>query len=100
MNEICKTCDTKNRLGLCEGKNGNFKYCFRKAGSTDGLEKTITPFTTMEDLYLSCEWINTCFEQGSLKFDDYYYTNDKHMLLLYGKYFGDSKEYPIGFVTV
>ena len=81
-------------------KMGILNIVFRKAGSTDGLEKTITPFTTMEDLYLSCEWINTRFEQGSLKFDDNYYTNDKHMILLYGKYFGDSKEYPIGFVTV
>lgn len=50
MNKICETCDTKNRLRLCSGRDGDFKYCFRKAGSTYGLEQTITPFNTTDEL--------------------------------------------------
>ena len=26
---------------MCDGRYGNFRYCFRKVGSTYGLEKTI-----------------------------------------------------------
>ena len=37
MNKLCEICDTRNRLGMCNGRDGDFKYCFRKVGSTNGL---------------------------------------------------------------
>ena len=44
INKICETCDTRNRLCLCNGVEGDFKYCFRKVGSVYDLQETITPF--------------------------------------------------------
>ena len=39
MNKLCEICDTRNRLGICNGRDGDFKYCFRRVGSMNGLEK-------------------------------------------------------------
>ena len=50
MNKLCERCDTRCRLGICDGKEGDFKFCFRRVGSINGLEKTITPFNTLEEL--------------------------------------------------
>ena len=43
MNKLCEICDTRNRLCMCNGRDGDFKYCFRRVGSTNRLEETITP---------------------------------------------------------
>lgn len=51
MNIICNTCDTRLRLNLCEGKYGDFKYCFRKCGSLEGTKESITPFNDLKELY-------------------------------------------------
>lgn len=107
MNDICKNCDTRIRLGLCNGREGDFQYCYRKVGSVNGLEDTITPFNTIDDLYENCEHLKgTIKEQTYL--DNKPYANDEHMVLLYGLYKGepDLEEkiergfvYPIGYVT-
>ena len=55
MNKLCEICDTRNRLGMCNGRDGVFKYCFRKVGSTHRLEETITPFNTLHELYKNQE---------------------------------------------
>jgi hypothetical protein len=92
MNKICETCDTKNRLHLCDGREGNFKYCYRKSGSLDGVEETITPFNSVDELYDKLNYI----EHGSLTMKNYH---GEHMNILLGKYIDfDDKLYPIGFV--
>lgn len=98
MNKICETCDTKNRLGLCDGKDGDFKYCYRKAGSLHGLSESITPFNTIEELYKKIghdrlNWI----DKDSLYMVHYY----KRINLLLGSYIdsdGKEKECPVGYI--
>lgn len=107
MNDICINCDTRIRLGLCNGREGNFKYCYRKVGSVNGLEKTITPFNTINDLYKNCEHLNCTIKEQTF-LGNKPYANDEHMVLLYGLYKDepDLEEkikcgfvYPIGYVT-
>lgn len=85
MNKICETCDTRNRLGLCKGRDGEFKYCFRKVGSLSGLKETITPFTSIDELWDNCKWLHWMIKD-SLVFDEVDYTKDGHMVLLLGDY--------------
>lgn len=51
INKICETCDTRNRLCLCNGVEGDFKYCFRKVGSVYDLQETITPFNDLDEIF-------------------------------------------------
>ena len=99
MNNLCENCDAKNRLGKCGGRDGTFKYCFRRCGSTDGLESTIIPFNDIADLYNHDYFNNDVFGiiKGSLRMGNYC---DSTKLLL-GKYIKEEsdKEYPIGYVT-
>ena len=95
MNRICETCDTKIRLGICEGKEGDFKYCYRKTGSRFGLEETIKPFTELIELH---EHLDQSIDRQSLRLTDDY-GNDGNMCLLMGKYYADDNEYPLGFIT-
>lgn len=101
MNKICETCDTRNRLGLCNGRDGDFKYCFRSAGSVDGVEKTITPFTTIDELYNKCDWLK-CARKETLELDSESYC-DEHMILLLGVLRWQNAQVggkiPVGFVT-
>ncbi len=102
MNTICKTCDTRNRLGLCLGKDGKFDYCFRKVGSIEGLKETITPFTTIDDLFINCCDYIQSLDKSSLILDSEFYGRNNHMKLMMGKFLGDNdnsiKQYPVGFV--
>ena len=98
MNKICENCDTKNRLKLCNGNDGSFKYCFRKIGSLSGVKKSILPFNTLEELYSNSEYLSYT-QLDSLHMIPYC----DHMMLLMGKYdkkFGDNREYPLGYITV
>lgn len=103
INKICETCDTRNRLCMCNGIEGDFKYCFRKVGSVYDLQETITPFNNLDELFLNtCEYIRD-LDRESLYLSDEYYGNSKHMRLLFGRFLGDSgdsydKGYPVGFV--
>jgi hypothetical protein len=100
MNEICQKCDTRCQLELCEGKTGDFKYCFRKIGSTFDLKETITPFNTLHELYEKCKWLDWVIPE-SLLLDNKQYGGDNMVLLLgqYGAQKSDNK-LPLGFVTV
>lgn len=109
MNKICEHCDARLRLQLCEGREGNFKYCFRRAGSIDGLCETITPFSTLEELYDNCQWLMDCVKMGALIKDSIQMSNlqygyDPYMVLLWGSWIGLNRKpllsSPIGFVTV
>lgn len=100
MNEICKNCDTRCRLKICDGKSGDFKYCFRRVGSTNGLADTITPFNTLHELYEKQDWLDWIIPE-SLVLDDAPYGGD-NMVLLFGKQIDKMQDdlIPIGFVTV
>lgn len=51
MNKICKTCDTRNRLNLCNGRNGDFKYCYRPCGSISNItDISIQPFNDVSEV--------------------------------------------------
>ena len=93
MAKICDTCDTKLRLGLCNGKKEEFKYCFRKVGSLDELEETITPFDSLDQL---CQKQNHIQEE-SLSMEEF---SDEHMGILMGRYADDTTNsiYPVGFI--
>lgn len=93
MNSICVTCDTRLRLNMCNGKGGNFKYCFRKCGSIKGLKETIAPFTSIEELY-DINYIKD-LQIKELRLENY---NHKHMKLLIGTY-KDGSIAPVGFVV-
>lgn len=102
MNKICEKCDTKCRLGLCQGKEGDFKYCFRKTGSLSGLKETITPFSTLHELYEKCEWLDWIVPE-SLILDNTPYAKSNTMVLLWGQtknQIGTNKAQPIGYITV
>lgn len=99
MNSICETCDTRNRLKLCEGKDGCFKYCFRKVGSISGVKESIVPFNTIEEVYAASEYLRNT-QLDSLHIIPYY---GDHMKLLVGKYneaLSDGMNYPLGYITV
>lgn len=99
INKICETCDTRNRLCLCNGVEGDFKYCFRKVGSVYDLQETITPFNNLDEIFLNdCDYIKD-LDKESLYLSKNYYDNTEHMRLLFGRFLGDSdKVYPVGFV--
>jgi len=99
INKICETCDTRNRLCLCNGVKGDFKYCFRKVGSVYDLQETITPFNYLDEIFLNdCDYIKD-LDRESLRLSKDYYGNNEHMRLLFGRFLGDSgKVYPVGFV--
>lgn len=101
MNKLCEICDTRCRLGRCNGKDGNFKFCFRKTGSVSGLEETITPFNTLHELYKKCDWLHWIVPE-SLVLNNEPYGNENNMVLLWGQYneqLGTNKAQPCGFVT-
>ena len=50
MNKVCETCDSRIRLNLCEGKNTEFKYCYRKSGNPQQTKDTIFQFNTIDEL--------------------------------------------------
>lgn len=102
MNKICKNCDTRCRLGLCDGREGDFKYCFRRTGSVSGLEDTITPFSTLHELYEKCSWLDWINPESLVLSNEPYGKN--YMVLLLGQYAekidGTIKNIPVGYVTV
>lgn len=101
MNQLCKICDTKNRLNLCDGRDGDFQFCFRRVGSLENLAETITPFNTLHELYEKCSWLDWIIED-TMFLDTESYTSNNNMVLLFGKeknQFNIGKILPIGFVT-
>lgn len=94
MSSICKTCDTKNRLNLCNGREEEFKYCYRRCGSISNIPETITPFNTIEELIINVpkgefDWVKT--ETLEIK----PYDNDIDILM---GVFIDNTYAPIGFI--
>lgn len=99
MNNLCKICDTRERLRMCNGRDGDFKYCFRRVGTTSGLKETITPFITLHELYEKCDWLEHIVPE-SLYLEDKAYVGD-NMRLLWGQYenqIGTNKGQPVGYV--
>ena len=99
---ICYTCDTRKRLHMCNGRSGAFKYCFRKSGSTNGLEATITPFNKPDDLFVNKVDYIQALDKNSLILDETNYGSDGFMCLMYGKFKGDidtADDYPVGYIT-
>lgn len=103
MNKICESCDTRIRLGLCGGRAGNFRYCFRDSGPAcwpeeeRRLKGSITPFNKLEELYNSPAFNNRMIRPETMRMAPY----SKHIMLLMGKYaaqFGDDMEYPLGYI--
>jgi hypothetical protein len=89
MNNICKTCDTRIRLRICNGREGDFKYCFRRVGTRNGLEETITPFNTIEELYDKCKWLKNVIKDSLYLDEEHDYErpyNEEHFTALYGLY--------------
>jgi hypothetical protein len=102
VNKVCENCDTRCRLGLCCGKDDDFKFCFRKVGSISGLKETITPFSTLHELYEKCGWLDWIVPE-SLVLDNEPYATDDNMVLLWGQsenQIGTNKGQPVGYVTV
>lgn len=101
MNKLCVICDTRNRLDMCNGRDGDFKYCFRRVGSTNGLEETITPFNTLHELYEKCDWLKWIVPE-TLELENEAYGKGNNMVLLWGQsenQLGTSEGQPVGFVT-
>ena len=105
MNKICETCDTRNRLKMCDGKDGDFRYCYRPAGSTSNIIGNITPFNTIDELFEKNDWIKSVIK-STATLDRDYYGKDHHMKLLLGLRYGEPQEkiesksyYPVGFVV-
>ena len=102
MNKICETCDSKERLKICEGRDGNFKYCFRRVGSVAGLKDSITPFNEISELE------DYTWAYQGCRISEY---SGEHMGILLGKFdplkndlssfldLDKEREYPIGFIT-
>ena len=98
MNSICERCDTRIRLGLCNGRDGDFKFCFRKCGSLDGLKETITTFTTTDELWERCEYLKDWVIKDSLELNNEPYGTKGNMCLLFGEAI-DHTTCPLGYVT-
>ena len=101
MNKLCEICDTRNRLGMCNGRDGDFKYCFRRVGSTNRLEETITPFTTLHELYEKCSWLKWIVPE-TLELENEAYGRGNNRVLLWGQsesQLGTNEGQPVGFVT-
>ena len=105
MNKICETCDTRNRLGMCNGLDGNFKYCYRPVGSISNIPGNITPFNTIDELFEKNDRIKSVIKESAV-LDENYYGRGHHMKLLFGLYYGEPQEkiesksyYPVGFVV-
>lgn len=105
MNKICETCDTRKRLKMCNGRDGDFKYCYRPAGSVSSIPNNITPFNTIDELFEKNDWIKSVIK-STATLDNDYYGKDHHMKLLLGLFYGEPQEkiksksyYPVGFVT-
>ena len=96
MSKICETCDTKNRLKLCNGREEDFKYCFRKVGSLHGVEESIQPFNELQELK------NNNFLDGWVIADSLHMVNySSHINLLLGDsidYDGTINEIPVGYI--
>jgi len=104
MNKICETCDTRKRLKMCDGRDGDFKYCYRPAGSTSNIPGNITQFNTIDELFEKNDWIKSVIKSTATLDNDYY--ENHHMKLLLGLFYGEPQEkiksksyYPVGFVT-
>lgn len=98
MNKICEKCDTRCRLGMCNGRDGDFKYCFRKTGSICDLQETITPFNTLHELYEKCKWLDW-INPETLILDNRPYSSGNKMVLLWGQCKGTNQAFPCGYVT-
>lgn len=101
MNKLCEICDTRNRLGMCKGRDGDFKYCFRRVGSTNGLEETITPFNTLHELHEKCDCLKWVVPE-TLVLDNEPYCGENNMVLLWGqseRQLGTNEGQPVGYVT-
>lgn len=71
MNKICKTCRRRTRLQNCVGKDGDFKYCYRKKES----------YNTQQVKKLSEIKIPKTIDKQSLKLTNF---SDIGLSLLYG----------------
>ena len=100
MNKLCEICDTRNRLGICKGRDEDFKYCFRRVGSRNGLEETITPFNTLHELYEKCSWLEWIVPE-TLILENKPYGRGNDMVLLWGqseRQLGTNEGQPVGYV--
>lgn len=102
MAKICETCDTRNRLCMCNGNESEFRYCVRRTGSLSNVPSSITPFNKLEEIFNNPIWDE--LDHSSVVLSEEYYGTDKHMRLLWGRWGFDIKAkednqgYPVGYV--
>lgn len=100
MNKICKNCDTRLRLGMCNGKDGDFKYCYRKCGSLEGTKESIRQFNNINELYDHDKGGLGEYLENSLEMKPY----GEHINILLGRFKYDydttKDKYPLGFIIV
>lgn len=85
MNKICETCDVRNRLNTCRGKNNEFKYCYRRSGNVEETSKDIFQFDTTNELKMNLLSENKHLDIDSLTID-WKYGHDNHTGLALCKY--------------
>lgn len=85
MNIICESCDAKNRLKLCNGKDGSFKYCYRRSGNPEITKSSIFQFNTIEELKSNLIVSDGCLNTDSMEID-WGYGRDNHTALILCKY--------------
>ena len=97
MAKICDTCDTKNRLGMCNGVCKEYKYCVRRTGSLGNVPGSIVQFNDVNEIFTHPAYED--LDESSVFISDSYYSGE-HMKLLYGRWkFDDQKiVYPVGYV--
>lgn len=76
MNKVCETCDSRIRLNLCEGKDTEFKYCYRKSGNPQQTKDTIFQFNTIDELKIHIKKEHKYMDVESLTID-WEYGKDK-----------------------
>ena len=102
MAKICETCDTKNRLGMCEGRAEEFRYCVRRTGSISNIPGSITPFNEIDEIFKNPVYDR--LDHKSVFLDEEYYGSTHHMKLLFGRWKHDEKAiddnyvYHVGYV--
>lgn len=92
MNIICENCDTRIRLNLCNGKIGEFKYCYRPTGSLNNINnETILPFNKISEIKTP---FDNAILKGTFEISDY----GGRMKILTAEWL-DRKRFPVGYIT-
>ena len=58
MNKICENCINRVTRHVCEGKDGDFKYCSWTTGVIKEIPRTLVQFNTLEELQEKSEFLS------------------------------------------